>query len=374
VVALELLARDATYAWDLVEGSSGFERRVLCANSDGKKPSRRETTLLVQSALSEVQPAAVFVPGWSEPHALAALEWCIRKKVPAVVMSETTAWDEPRKAWKERVKRLCVSLFSAGLVGGGPHRDYLASLGMPPDRIALGYDAVDNHYFETKAAEIRARQAEARSQHGLPEHYFLASSRFVEKKNLTRLLDAFALYRASAKCAPGSATWDLVLLGDGALRKSLEAQISASDLRGGVHMPGFKQYPDLPAYYALAGAFVHASTTEQWGLVVNEAMASGLPVLVSDRCGCASDLVQAGVNGFTFDPLDLKALAELFRKVSAPGFPIAQFGAASQRLIANWGPEAFAGGLEKSVACAMQFGCPKVSMAQRFWLKALQWR
>jgi 1,2-diacylglycerol 3-alpha-glucosyltransferase len=58
----------------------------------------------------------------------------------------------------------------------------------------------------------------------------------------------------------------------------------------------------------LASAFIQASTTEQWGLVVNEAMASGLPVLVSERCGCAPDLVKNGVNGYTFDPYDIKEI------------------------------------------------------------------
>ena len=81
-------------------------------------------------------------------------------------------------------------------------------------------------------------------------------------------------------------------------------------------MPGFKQYHDLPAYYGLAGAFVHTSTVEQWGLVVNEAMAAGLPVLVSRNCGCAADLVQDGVNGFAFDPLDGDRMAALLTKVA----------------------------------------------------------
>src|SRR5207244_4064698 len=102
-------------------------------------------------------------------------------------------------------------------------------------------------------------------------------------KNLPRLLEAFAGYRRLA----GDAAWELVLLGDGPLRPELVALLKDLELDGHVLLPGFKQYDELPAYYGLAGAFIHASTTEQWGLVVNEAMASGLPVLVSDRCGCA---------------------------------------------------------------------------------------
>ena len=86
-------------------------------------------------------------------------------------------------------------------------------------------------------------------------------------------------------------------------------------------MPGFKQYDELPIYYGLAGAFIHASTTEQWGLVVNEAMAAGLPVIVSERCGCAPDLVENGRNGFTFDPYDVDALTHLMLKMALWEFP-----------------------------------------------------
>ena len=111
--------------------------------------------------------------------------------------------------------------------------------------------------------------------------------------------------------------WHLVLLGDGELRGELERRIALPDLAGAVILRGFRQYDELPAFYGLARAFVHASTTEQWGLVVNEAMAAGLPVLVSARCGCAQDLVRNGVNGFTFDPYDVEELAGLMQRVAA---------------------------------------------------------
>ena len=144
--------------------------------------------------------------------------------------------------------------------------------------------------------------------------------------------------------------WSLVLLGDGALRPALNSQLSTLNLHDHVQMPGFKQYPDLPAYYGLANAFIHASTTEQWGLVVNEAMASGLPVLVSNRCGCATDLVQDGVNGFTFDPYNIEEMAQLMLKLSTLNpSQLSTMCAASQRIISNLGPERFAQGLKAAV-------------------------
>jgi glycosyltransferase involved in cell wall biosynthesis len=138
-----------------------------------------------------------------------------------------------------------------------------------------------------------------------------------------------------------------------------------------VLLPGFKQYPDLPAYYGLAGAFIHASTTEQWGLVVNEAMASGLPVLVSNRCGCTSDLVQEGVNGFTFDPYDVQQLAQLMLGLSTLNSQLSTMAAASRRIIADWGPGRFASGLQEAVEMALRVTPPRATGFDRLLVKAL---
>src|SRR5206468_501416 len=100
----------------------------------------------------------------------------------------------------------------------------------------------------------------------------------------------YARYRMAA----GPGAWSLVVLGDGVLRGDLEQLRTELNLGDHVLFPGFKQYDELPAYYGLATAFIHASMVEPWGLVVNEAMAAGLPVLVSARCGCAWDLVEEG--------------------------------------------------------------------------------
>ena len=109
-------------------------------------------------------------------------------------MSESTEWDEQRVAWKEWIKRKILGSFSTALVGGRPHADYLVQLGFPAEKIFLGYDAVDNDYFATKALEAVGKKSELQKQFGLPEKYFLASARFIEKKNLCRLLEAYARY------------------------------------------------------------------------------------------------------------------------------------------------------------------------------------
>ncbi len=393
IAGIEACGIESVYAWDKIEGSAGFKRITL---TDSWEPGRAWSKRLrqrVSQVLDELRPAAVAVPGWSFADAISAMAWCVSRRVPAVCMSDSTPWGGRRKWWKEATKRRVVSLASSALVAGSPHRDYLLQLGMPRDRIFLGYDAVDNRYFEDKAEEIRKQKAESRNRYGLPERYFLASARFIEEKNLPRLLQAYALYRQRTEDrrrrtegrGRGAETlkteklkadgpWDLVLLGDGPLRAALNYQLSTLNLHGHVLMPGFKQYPDLPAYYALAKALILPSISETWGLVVNEAMASGLAVLVSSRCGCAPDLVQEGVNGFTFDPYNVEQLAGLMLKLSTLSSQLSTMGAASRRIIANWGPERFATALKAAVDYAVRVGPKPAGVFDRMLLNALIYR
>jgi 1,2-diacylglycerol 3-alpha-glucosyltransferase len=404
IVAVESSGADETYAWDKVGGADRFERVTVFEDADAQRLPAAEVASRVGTTLDKIQPTVVVIPGWSDSAALGALCWCVQNRIPAVVMSESTAWDEPRNAWKEFIKRQIVGLGSSALAGGKPHKAYLTQLGMPAERVFLGYDAVDNRHFEDKVAEVRSQSSVVRGQFGLPSSpFFLASARFVEMKNLPRLLEAYAHYRQLASNSsilnPQSSTapWDLVLLGDGPLRSTLHSSLSTLNLHEHAQMPGFKQYDELPAYYALASGFVHASTKEPWGLVVNEAMAAGLPVLVSNRCGCAADLMQEGVNGFTFDPYNVEQLAQLMVKISAfevgratpcapqsdsepssiihhPSSTLMEMGNASRAIIANWGPDRFAEGLKQAVEMALYVGPIRPSLLQRNILKLMPWK
>jgi glycosyltransferase involved in cell wall biosynthesis len=366
VNAIELSETDNCYAWDRIEGAEGFARTTLFAEARARTMQVADVTRAVSSALRAIRPGTVAINGWYSAEALSALAWCAETGTPAIMMSESTEWDGPRYPWREWIKRRIVGLCSAGLVGGKPHAAYLAKLGMPPGRIFPGYDVVDNDYFAAGAAIARSQLAEARNRYHLPATYFLASARFVEKKNLPGLIEAYGRYRelasAGRNCPPASdGLWHLVLLGDGPLKPVLLQRISALGLSACVHLPGFAQYPELPAYYGLAGAFIHASTTEQWGLVVNEAMASNLPVLVSQRCGCAEDLVQEGVNGFTFDPFDVQAMAGLMHQLTESPDRLDAMGQASGRIIEGWGPERFGENLGRAVDAAMDSPPPRAS-------------
>jgi glycosyltransferase involved in cell wall biosynthesis len=227
-----------------------------------------------------------------------------------VMMNDTHAGTARARGLKAAFKQRIVAGFHAGFVAGSPQRRYFASLGLPEEKIFTGYDAVDNDYFASKSDEIRNRKSQVRKQYGLPEHYFLSLGRFVAKKNLLVLIRA---YRQLLDSNPFCHT-HLVMVGSGEeeskmralceeLRLPVYQKTSAGNENGtplsqddapGVHFYGFRQIGENPVFYALADAFVLPSLWEEWGLVVNEAMASGLPVVVSETAGCAEDLLPAG--------------------------------------------------------------------------------
>jgi glycosyltransferase involved in cell wall biosynthesis len=358
LTGFEWLAK-AHHAWGKAGSDARYHKVSLFPEAADNNLGSSQLRRAFWSALEQANPDVVAVNGWNDFGSSAAANCCVRRGIPMVVMSESARQDEPRTRWKEMIKRRVVGLYSAALVGGQRHVEYLVELGMPRDRIFTGYDVVDNAYFARRAVEIRNSKFEIRRKYGLPENYFVASARFIEKKNLPGLIRAYEEYRQTSEVGrqrsevgKESAPWDLVILGDGPLKADLCRLISDLRLHAHVHLPGFKQYDELPVYYALAKAFVHASTTEQWGLVVNEAVASGLPVIVSERCGCVPELVRG--NGFTFDPIDERELpSRLLQIASLSDDERRSLGDASYRIAENFAPEHFGEGLEQAAKLAL---------------------
>jgi glycosyltransferase involved in cell wall biosynthesis len=361
LVTLEMSPIDHTYAWERVDHAHPDHFTAFEHGLDGISPGQLRRLLRV--TLDRISPSVVAVPGWSERWALIILEWALDRYVPAVLMSASNAFDETRTATREWIKRRIVSRFSAGLVGGTMAADYLVQLGMDRDAVFSGYDVVDNAHFqkETPARTDEVRKAAS----GRP--FFLAAARFIAKKNLAGLLKAYAAYRQRV----GSDAWALIVLGDGPLRPELERLRTELSLSGDVIFPGFKQYGELPAWYAAAEAFILPSTAEQWGLVVNEAMAAGLPVLVSRRCGCAVDLVEEGKNGFVFDPFQIEDMTDAMWRIAHGGVDRKALGARSREVIGDWGPGRFADGLRQATAAAAQAPQKNCSLFHRVLFRAL---
>jgi 1,2-diacylglycerol 3-alpha-glucosyltransferase len=196
----------------------------------------------------------------------------------------------------------------------------------------------------------------------------LSLGRLVEKKNLATLVDA---HRIRCAEAGDTAPSDLVVVGSGPLDGALRAQCRACGIEvvertGAPPFPeptapagpraffyGFRQIAENPVFYALAEAFVLPSVIEEWGLVVNEAMSSGLPVIVSRSAGCAEDLVRDGENGWVFDPSSAGDLASRIARLDESAELRARMGARSREIIASWGCDAFASGALAAVrACS----------------------
>ncbi len=371
LVAIEFSAVDKAYAWDKVKNVGAFNQITLFNDTDIDNKSAREVEVRITEELAKIQPQVVAIPGWSERAALAALNWCVATGTPAILMGDSHGKVYRRVWWKETVKRRIVPLFRSALVAGQRSVDYVISLGMPRERIFTGYDVVDNQHFINGAESSRQKADIVREQLGLPRDYFLTISRFVTKppdrKNLNTFIQAYARYHQRA----GTRVWKLVLVGDGPLKSKILHLRDQLNLGDALVLPGFLQYGELPAYYGLANAFILASISETWGLVVNEAMAAGLPVIVSERCGCAPDLVANGRNGFTFNPFDVDALEELMFKVASDECDCKVMGQASHEIISHWSPEIFANNLLQAARIALDAPPPKVSLLNRLLLWAL---
>jgi 1,2-diacylglycerol 3-alpha-glucosyltransferase len=366
-LGIEIAARSGTYDWRPMEVETRFERRTLFDVKDSSELSTTQIDRAIAAELDRFCPDVVLVPGWTSRGALSMLRWSLRRRIPAVVMSESTRQDRIRSVWREALKRRVVASFSAGLVGGDPQKDYLVELGMERERIALGYDVVDNAHFSEAAKAVRTNSQRLRNDLGLPERYFLASARFIPIKNLLGLMEAFGRFR---HLRPASQT-RLVLLGDGPERAVLEAKRAELGLDEAILMPGFKQYDQLPIYYSLADGFVHVSRKEPWGLVVNEAMAAGLPVMVSKACGCASNLVKDGENGYLVDHDDLDEIADRLARVDDDPALRMYMAERSSAIIAEWRPERFAAGATEAASTARQRGARPPAFASRLLLTAL---
>jgi len=363
-LGIEIAARSRTYDWQPMEVQTQFERRTLFYVRDSSELSAIQIDRAITAELDRFCPDVVLVPGWTSREAWSMLRWSLTNGIPSVVMSESTRGDRIRRAWRETIKRQLVTHFGAALVGGDPQRDYLVELGMQREFIALGFDVVDNSYFSQAAETVRADSQRLRAEVGLPIRYVLASARFVPVKSLLGLIEAFWRFR---RLRPASPT-HLVLLGDGPERTALEVKRAELGLNNAILLPGFKQYDQLPTYYSLADVFIHASRNEPWGLVVNEAMAAGLPVIVSKSCGCASNLVKDGENGFLVAHDNLDEIAERLVRVDDDPTLRARMGERSRRIIAEWGLQRFVAGVSEAAAIAQRRGVQPCGLRTRLFL------
>ena len=296
----------------------------------------------VSRALRKSLPDAVICGGYNYPAFWDAVMWAGRQQVPVALWTESHAHDRRRnRRLVEAAKRNYLGRCDAFLVPGTASREYLHAYGVQDDLIFTAPDAVDNHFFSRAAANARADSAAGRRPHGLPERYFLFVGRLVPEKGVFDLLEAYGTLTQDLRDTIG-----LIFVGDGAARTQLMGR--ASSMSSSIQFAGFAQREQLAQYYALADALVFPTHTDPWGLVVNEAMACGLPVIASSVAGCTRDLVKDGWNGRVVRPGDVRALAGAMQSLASKELS-AKMGQNSYQRIQGYSPEACAAGFAQAL-------------------------
>jgi glycosyltransferase involved in cell wall biosynthesis len=276
---------------------------------------------------------AVLVHGWASVTNWLAMLTAFVSGIPVLLRGEThLLFELPR--WKAVLKRtLLTRLFrriSAFLAIGRCNRDFYSAYGVPKDRIFHVPYAVDNGFFFASAVELSSQKVQLKQALGispdLPMVLFVG--KLLPKKGPADLLEAFARVTKKTQSA-------LLYVGDGPLRAELEAEVRSRSLSN-VLFVGFRNQSELPHFYAVADVFVLPSRFEPWGLVLNEAMCFGLPVIASDQVGASHDLIRDGENGFIFPAGDVSALENCLERLISGRALRSRMGEVSSCIIREW--------------------------------------
>lgn len=339
-----------------------IEDKLICLDGDEEKYglNSKLTAEKFIKLLNKINPDVVAIPGYDNWVVLTSLIWCRKNKSGAILMSDSKKNDFPRSKIKEIIKKLIISLFDSFFVAGAPHVEYIRSLGAPIEKIFVGYDVVDNDYWHSWSIKAKNNKEYWKDKFNLPSSYFLSVSRLVRKKNTAGVIKAYAKY-VSMTANP----IHLVIVGDGPLKYELQKLTIELNVNHLVNFLGNLSSSELGPIYGLAKVFILASDqSEQWGLVVNEAMAAGLPVIVSKYVGCSEDLVLDNFTGFSFDPYDDHELASLFLKLSQNEIDLESIGKNANSHIKNYSLNYFAENLLKTSVSAYRNARERRSM---FW-------
>jgi len=299
---------------------------------------------------------ALWVHGYARPFHWAAMAAAKRRGMTVLLRDEATLLSAPRgrakraakRAFFQALRRVCDGFLAIGSL----NRDYYLAQGIPDERIFLVPYAVDNDRFRLAAERAAPHRESLRACLGLrPDRpVVLFAGKLIPVKNPGLLIEAMSqLSRGGGAGAPPY----LLLAGDGHLRPDLERRVEDFGLGNQVRFLGFRNQSELPALYDLCDAFVLPSSREPWGLVVNEVMNAGRPVLVSSQVGAGPDLVRDGVNGYRLPPGDAVAWAATLRRILADPERRKAMGRASREIVANWGFEQDVAGIRRALAALL---------------------
>ncbi len=344
LIPVEVATTDDSYKFASADKPTGPDRICCFPNASYHQHAPAEILKKVFDVLSSINPDIIFCPAAAFPEGMAAIRYRCSFGKRVVIMDDAWELTDIRGFLTKQIKRLIHKNVDAALIPAPSHRSYFNSLGFPDQNVVFGVDVVDNDYYSAKAAFARANEAKFRRSLALPENYFLFCGRFLQKKGIDTLIGAYNIYKQS--CSED--IWHLILVGTGDNKEVFEKRC---ETQAEIHFAG-PQYGDgLCYHYALSRALIVPSFFDQWGLVVNEGMASGLPVIVSSGCGAARTLVRNGENGWTFGPGDIRALAEAMVRMTHLGpEALKKMGANSTKIIQEWSPDRFSDGVFQAIS------------------------
>jgi len=286
----------------------------------------------VAGALAQLQPEVVVVSGWSTFAAQAAIAWCRLKRVPYLLVVESH--DEgPRAGWRRMVKGAVVPRIvrgaSGALVTGTLAHRSMVSRGAPQERVRVFANTIDVEGFGERADRLSESRAALREDLGAgPDDVVVLSvARLVPEKGLDVLVNAVA--------EAGDPRLLLVLAGDGPELDRLQDLAQVRDVR--VVFAGDQEWERIVDVYVAADIFALLSEREPWAVVVNEAAACGLPLVLSDPVGAAHDLLRDGENGVLVAAGDVEAAADALRRLAGDPDLRREYGARSREVAQDWG-------------------------------------
>lgn len=245
--------------------------------------------------LLSLRPDLIVSSGFSL-STLITLAYAYAHRIPLVVWFGGTPLSEQSiSSAKKALRKFIIRRSEGFLAYGSETRNYLISLGAPQDRTWIAGNATfDVEQYHSKVVALRAKKSRICRERGWPPNLILAAGQLIERKNYELLIEAFHSVHDQFL------NWGLIIVGTGPLYRALRNRCSELGLDS-VFLVGHVEPEELPVYYGISDIFVHPAKLDQWSQVVNEAMASALPVITTDRCG-APELIQDGRTGFIIEP------------------------------------------------------------------------
>jgi glycosyltransferase involved in cell wall biosynthesis len=344
---------DRAIRWD-IDLMGGYSHRFLKA-ADSNEVQDGFFALRDWDIVSEIRRGhfdAVWVHGFSYFTHVLAIVTALTQRLPVLLRDEQTLLHE--RPWPKRWIRTLVlrALFRQvhALAIGTNNRAYFRAYGVSDDRLFFAPYCVDNDSFQAEARRLKEKRSTIRAHFGIPPDagpVVLFVAKLTPKKQPIVALEAFARVRAKRRCA-------LLVVGDGELREELHRRIEQREIED-VYFAGFLNRSQISEAYAVADLLLLPSSLhETWGLVVNEAMNFSLPAIVSDKVGCATDLVHPGENGLIVRSDDVQGFASGIESVLRDSRKRGEFGARSLQIINSWNYELAREGIREACNYAVR--------------------